>query len=104
MVFRKPVQYNDGYKIIQTVSEQSITLFNDLITEDEELTIIISRVVVPDSLKLYLSKMILYHLKNCLPVDSERFGDYSVSYGKVVGGYPEALMKGLDKYKRVNCK
>ena len=88
------------------------TDFYDLIDEDvdQDYTIYILLVKWPKDLKLVAAQMIAYDLlyryeKNS-NVESERIGDYSVSYGSdpesVGDSYPKEIMKQLYKYRKMS--
>jgi len=98
-------KYNDNYYSLSTVASSYILTNETLITEssDSGKRVLICRVDFPKDLEFIASNMINYQLKNINNKDvvSESLGDHSVSFGSNLGGYPEAIVKPLTKYKKV---
>jgi len=97
---------NDGIYKVASLEAGVLTLSNDesLIDEsaDSEISIRITMVQFPQGLKLPVAKMVGYHFdkKNFSGVQSERFGDYSVSF-QTAGSYPKSILDELDQYRQI---
>lgn len=101
---------NDGFFEVETVSSTAMTLytpsyrpyFNVLVTEDEDVNILIHKVKYPMALKNVEAQMINYKLSNRdYGVQAETVSRYSVTYNNsdMVNGYPKALMTGLNRWR-----
>jgi len=101
---------NDGWHEVETVSSTALTMytstnrpyFQEMVTEDEELYIVINKVLYPRALKSVMAQMVRYKLKNYdYNVKSERVSRYSVEYAiDQDGGYPKTIISGLYKWTR----
>jgi len=105
---------NDGFYDIESVSSTSLTLysstsrpyFDELVDEDEDLNVCITKVNYPKALKLVVADMINFKLeKKDYSIQSETVARYSVTFNSkgtdVSNGYPKALMSGLNRWKNV---
>jgi hypothetical protein len=99
---------NDGCYTIDTVVAATITLIStdELATEAAGARVFLSRVKWPKGIQKYVAQMVWYGSTSAKSVSasSESIGDYSVTYGgnnstSVVGGYPDEILKGLNKWK-----
>lgn len=97
---------NKGIFTIADVTNSSITVLEDLL--DEESYSLISKVVYPYDIVQGVIKLIKYDFKmsDKMGVKQESISRYSVTYYDVnstesIEGYPAALMKFLNKYKKL---
>jgi hypothetical protein len=100
---------NDGFYTATTVSSATITVASSSVSvatftlkneSEGEGIWTINKIDVPKTIKSLMTSMIKYKLD--YPYghpQSERLGDYSVTYGD--GGYPEAIQKSINKYRLV---
>ena len=111
--------FNDGSYSVASFTTHVLTVNESLIDEnstDYQITSFIFRVDVPNWVKAVGAKMIWYSLNNKTNVSgkdvkSERYGDYSVTYGTgdkasvgSYGGYPRSLINSLAKVRKVRTK
>jgi len=102
---------NDGFFEVESVSSTTLTMysttsrpyFQEMVTEDEALYIVINKVKYPDALKFVVSQMANYKLKTYdYSVQSETVSRYSVTYNTLdmASGYPKAMMSGLNRWRK----
>jgi hypothetical protein len=98
---------NDGLYSVAAVDSNSITVDRTLEAE-QSLQTLITKVVYPHDIVDGVIKLIQYDLKmgNKIGIKQESISRHSVTYYDVnstesVEGYPAALMKFLDKYKKL---
>jgi hypothetical protein len=103
---------NDGIYRIQSLTDTVLTLTGDTILKTEaagaaDSSILIQRMDVPDPVKLAIAKIVGEDLKknmsSAAEKESERIGDYSVTYSKTSGplaGYSEDIKNLLNKYRK----
>jgi hypothetical protein len=100
---------NDGYHIVDSVSDNVLTISSasSVIAEATTRSIYISVVEWPNALKYIAAQMVKYDYddrKNATPgVTSKSLGPYSVSYGGQSAssnafGYPQGLIDSLASY------
>ena len=97
---------NKGIFTISDVTDSSITVVEELFDEDN--ITLITKIVYPYDLIQGVIKLIQYDFKmsDKIGVKSESVSRYSVTYYDVnstesIEGYPAALMKFLNKYKKL---
>lgn len=97
---------NKGIFTIATVTNSSITVVEDIF--DEESRTLVTKIVYPYDLVQGVIKLIQYDLKmgDKIGVKRETVARYSVDYYDInstesIEGYPAALMKFLNKYKKL---
>ena len=102
---------NDGHHEVESVSSTTLTMytttsrpyFQEMVTEDEALYIVINKVKYPDALKFVVSQMTNYKLSNHdYSIKSETVSRYSVTYNTLDmgSGYPKEVMAGLNRWRR----
>lgn len=101
---------NNGFFDIESVTSTVMTLYTDesrpyfgqLVTEDEDEFVRITKVKYPDALKLNVAQMCKYKLSTYdYSVKSETVSRYSVEYNQdLLNGYPKSLMTGLNRWRR----
>jgi len=99
--------FNDGfYSVSSAVTSSSLGLNEILTTESSGNGKLIKlfKVQYPNDIPLIASRMIK-HLTLTLDnpnITSESLGDHSISYTAVgSNSYPESIIKGLDKYRKI---
>jgi hypothetical protein len=100
---------NDGFFDVETVTSTVMTLyarasrpyFQALVTEDEDVNIVINKVLYPSALKNVVAQMMNYKLTNHdFSVSAETVSRYSVTYNTdYVNGYPKSLMTSLNRWR-----
>lgn len=97
---------NKGIFTIGEVTDSSMTILEEL--SDEENLALITKIAYPYDLIQGVIKLIQYDFKmvDKIGIKQESISRYSVTYYDVnstesIEGYPAALMKFLDKYKRL---
>jgi hypothetical protein len=100
---------NDGFYTAATVSSATITVSSssDYVATftlrneaEQEAFWTINKIDVPMSVKPLIASMIKFKIEHTGGTpQSERLGDYSVTYGG--GEYPESIMKSMNKYRLV---
>ncbi len=105
-------QKNDGHYDIKTITDTIITVGDlySLIAEDSDKDYYINLALVkwPTPLKLTVAAMIeyniLYKYKVNKNINSEKIGDYSVSFTDDIKAYPSEILQSLTPYKNVGVK
>lgn len=97
---------NKGIFTVTAVTDNSITV-SEAIVDEENITLI-SKIIYPYDLVQGIIKLISFDFKmsDKIGVKQESISRYSVTYYDVnstesIEGYPAALMKFLDKYKKL---
>lgn len=97
---------NKGIFTAVAVTDSSITVNEDIL--DEEYTSLITKIVYPYDIVQGVIKLINYDFKmsDKIGVKQESISRYSVTYYDLnstesIEGYPAALMKFLNKYKKL---
>lgn len=97
--------YNNGFVTVNAVSSGVLGTIETLETEATTDYITITRIKFPKELGLICAKMIDYNLRTKHGIKSETFSRYSVTYDNdgstFLAGYPDSLISGLTKYKKV---
>lgn len=97
--------YNDGFVTVNIVGDSVLNTIESLETETPTNYITLTRVKFPKDLGLICAKMIDYNLRTKHGIKSESFSRYSVAYDNdgstFLAGYPDSLISGLCKYKKV---
>lgn len=97
--------YNDGFVTVNLVGDGVLNTIEPLEAEAATSYIAITRVKFPKDIGLICAKMIDYNLRTKHGVKSEAFSRYSVTYdsdgSSFISGYPDSLISGLSKYKKV---
>jgi hypothetical protein len=101
---------NNKFFEIEAVTSTAMTLytgedrpyFPELVTEDEDVLIRITKIDYPDALKLNVAQMCKYKLSTYdYSVKSEQVSRYRVEYNQDLdNGYPTSLMTGLKRWRR----
>lgn len=99
------IQNNGVYEVLE-VSETHIKVKEDI--QEEECNCLITKVVYPSDIKLGVIKLLQYDNKmgDKIGVKQETIARVSTTYYDVnnsesIEGYPAALLKFLDKYKKL---
>ena len=103
---------NDGFHEVETVTSAAMTMFTttsrpffqEMVTEDEGVFVLITKVDYPVALKNSMSQMMKYKLSNYdYSVESETVARYSVTFNtnELINGYPRGLMTALNRWKVV---
>ena len=100
--------FNDGYYSISTVASSSLSINESISSESSSTGKIFSlhKVDYPKDLPVIASRMIKHTITTLddSNIASESLGDYSVSYVEVgANSYPQSIIKGLDKYRKIRC-
>lgn len=96
---------NDGPYTISSLTTGVMTISTTatLKAEDELVPCDVFKVEFPVSAKPVIAQMIKFKMENPLGVpQSERLGDYSVTYANnMQGGYPDGIASALNKFRVV---
>ncbi|NFP92410.1 hypothetical protein [Clostridium sporogenes] len=99
------IQNNGVYEVLE-VSETHIKVKEDI--QEEECNCLVTKVVYPSDIKLGVIKLLQYDNKMAdkIGVKQETIARVSTTYfdmgsNESVEGYPAALLKFLDKYKKL---
>ena len=87
-----------------TPAPTSRPFFQEMVTEDEGVFVLITKVDYPVALKNSMSQMMKYKLSNYdYSVESETVARYSVTFNtnELINGYPRGLMTALNRWKVV---
>lgn len=101
---------NNNFFEIETVSSTALTLYTAankpyfpvLVTEDEDVLVLINKVEYPSALKNVVAQMMNYKLTNRdYGVSAETVARYSVTYNMdFANGYPKSIMTSLNRWRR----
>ena len=99
--------YNDGLYVVESVSDDAITIRGDFITETNSRAIA-TKVSYPADVLAGVKKLIAYDAKmrDKAGIKSETVARWSVTYYDVTAaesseGYPVSLLGFLDKYRKL---
>lgn len=99
---------NNGYALIDSIDSTKLVVSGiEIIDETVDSNIIIFRSSYPKSLKLPVSKMLNFLIKNQDPfVKSEKIDDYSVSFSdqKMIEGFPKNIMSSFSRFRKFYLK
>ena len=101
---------NNGFFEVETVTSTVMTLYAyanrpyypELVTEDEGVLVQINKVEYPKAIKLIEAQMLKYKLTNYdYSIQSETVARFSVTFNQDMrNGYPNAIMSGLNRWRR----
>ena len=99
--------YNNGLYVVESVSDDAITIRGDFITETNSMAIA-TKVSYPADVLTGIKKLIAYDAKmrDKAGIKSETVARWSVTYYDVTAtesseGYPVSLLGFLDKYRKL---
>lgn len=80
--------------------QEFISVLDITVTASTSLTATATKMqtVYPDGSELTAVQMIQHQMNKPAGVQSESLGDYSVTYAKLKGGYPESITGQIDRY------